>query len=269
MSQHFSRQSFLGADSGAFFARAKVGLIGLSGGGSHLVQQLGHVGFRRFVLYDPQSVDTTNHNRLVGGTLADGPAETLKTEVARRMLDGIVGKALVLEPYPCRWQDNPEPIRECDMIFGSVDTFAQRSELEVCARRYLIPYIDIGLDVNIVEPEPPRMGGQVILSMPGGPCMRCLGFLTEDRLSREAARYGDVGPRAQVVWANGVLASTAVGVAVDLLTDWTQALRQPVYLSYDGNRGTVTPHVRLEHLPPGPCSHFPLDAVGEPRFTPL
>jgi len=69
--------------------------------------------------------------------------------------------------------------------------------------------------------------------------MRCFGFLTEERLSQEAARYGDVGPRPQVVWANGALASTAVGVAVDLLTDWTKALRTPVYLSYDGNRGTV------------------------------
>ena len=30
------------------------------------------------------------------------------------------------------------------------------------------------------------MGGQVILSMPGSPCMTCLGFLNEASLAREA-----------------------------------------------------------------------------------
>lgn len=269
MSERFSRQSFLGDTSEGVIAGAKVGVVGLSGGGSHLVQQLGHVGFRRWVIYDPDRVDESNLNRLVGSTLADVRDQSRKVDVARRVLSGIAGGALELESHACRWQEHPEPLRGCDIIFGCVDTFAQRAELEVCARRYLVPLIDIGLDVNTVAPEPPRMGGQVILSMPDGPCMRCLGFLTDARLAREAAAYGDAGPRAQVVWANAVLASTAVGLAIDLLTDWTRRLREPVYLSYDGNRGTVTPHVRLQHLVESRCSHFPAEQVGEPRFSRL
>lgn len=269
MSHRFSRQSFLGVDSDAIFSHAKVGIIGLSGGGSHLIQQFGHLGVRRYVVYDPQPIDETNLNRLVGATLADVHAATLKTHIARRVLAGILGEALDLQSYECRWQEQPEPLRECDLIFGCVDTFGERAELEACARRYLVPLIDIGLDINIVEPEPPRMGGQVILSMPGGPCMRCLGFLTDERLKREAAAYGAVGSRPQVVWANGVLASTAIGVAVDLLTDWTRALREPVYLSYDGNCGTMVPHVRLQYRPADPCPHYPVDCVGEPQFVRL
>jgi hypothetical protein len=73
-------------------------------------------------------------------------------------------------------------------------------------------------------------------------------------------------PRPQVVWANGVLASTAVGIAVDLLTDWTEALRGPVYLSYHGNPSTVQPHVRLGYLESGICPHYSIEQVGEPRF---
>lgn len=111
------------------------------------------------------------------------------------------------------------------------------------------------------------MAGQVIVSLPGGPCMRCLGFLTEEKLAREAARYGAAGPRAQVVWSNGVLASSAVGVAMQLLTTWAGATVCP-YLSYDANLGVVRPHPRLEFVSTS-CSHFPADAVGAPKFAPV
>jgi hypothetical protein len=66
-----SRQSFLGRDSETIISTAKLGIVGLSGGGSHLVQQLGHIGFRRFAIYDPDHVDESNLNRLVGATFAD------------------------------------------------------------------------------------------------------------------------------------------------------------------------------------------------------
>jgi len=68
--------------------------------------------------------------------------------------------------YPCRWQDHPEPLRACDLIFGCVDGFAERRELEARALRYLIPLVDIDMDVHCVENQPPRMAGQVIVSMP-------------------------------------------------------------------------------------------------------
>src|SRR5207302_880104 len=60
--------------------------------------------------------------------------------------------------------------------------------------------------------------------------------------------YGAAGPRPQVVWSNGVLASTAVAVGIELLTNWAGEPERPVYLSYDANAGTVTPHIRLKYL---------------------
>jgi molybdopterin-synthase adenylyltransferase len=98
-----------------------------------------------------------------------------------------------------RWQDRPDLLRGCDIVLGCVDSFAERRELEATCRRYLIPYVDIGMDVHQVDDEPPRMAGQVILSMPGAPCMFCLGFGNEERLAQEARKYGATGPRPQVV----------------------------------------------------------------------
>jgi molybdopterin-synthase adenylyltransferase len=264
----FSRQSFLGSDSQKSIESARLAIVGVGGGGSHIAQQLAHVGFLNFRIYDRDIAEDSNLNRLIGGKECDPAIQTPKIDIAERLIKGLRTKAIV-DSYPCRWQDNPEPLRGCDLIFGCVDGFSQRRELEASARRYLVPLIDIGMDVHCVNDEPPRMGGQVILSMPGGPCMFCLGFLNERVLAQEGERYGDAGPRPQVVWPNGVLASTAVGVAVDLLTDWTRSLRDVVYLEYDGNKGTVKPHVRLGHLENRTCPHYQADQVGDPIFAGL
>jgi len=259
----FSRQSFLGQGAQSTIAQVRIGVVGLGGGGSHIVQQLVHLGVRRFALFDGDVVNESNLNRMVGATAADARAQSPKTDVATRVITAISSQ-VELVTHMGRWQDRPELLRGCDLVFGAMDTFAGRRELEVACRRFLIPYIDIGMDVHKVGNESPRMAGQVILSMPGGPCMFCLGFLTEEGLGQEAAEYGTAGPRPQVVWSNGVLASTAVSVCVELLTDWTGPRDRPVYLSYDGNAGTVTPHIRLKYLPATDCPHYPLADVGDP-----
>lgn len=267
-SERYSRQSFLGAAGQANIERAVIGFVGLGGGGSHMVQQFAHLGLRHFVVFDDDTVDESNLNRLVTAEEADVAANTPKTETARRRILGVQGKAEV-EAHRQRWQDRPEALRRCDVVVGCADTFSERQQLEACCRRYGIVLVDIGMDLTQVTGEPPVMGGQVILSMPGHPCMFCLGFLTDERLGREATNYGAAGGRPQVVWPNGVLASSAVGVVVDLLTDWTRSLRGPVYLSYRGNDGTVQPHVRLKYLKAGPCPHYPPDQVGDPVFSSL
>lgn len=267
-SDRFTRQGFLGAAGQSAIERARVGVVGLGGGGSHVVQQFAHVGFLDYVIYDGDVVEDSNLNRLVGATEEDVRNETQKLDITRRTILGIRGKAFV-RALECRWQQDPGPLRTCDVVVGCVDSFAERQELEACCRRFMIPYVDIGMDLHQVGGAPPVMSGQVILSMPGGPCMFCLGFLTEENLAREAIKYGAAGGRPQVVWPNGVLASTAVGVVVDLLTDWTKSLRGPVYLSYRGNDGTIQTHVRLRYLAQGPCKHPPTSQVGDPLFTKL
>jgi len=261
----FSRQSFLGPNSQAQIENCVVGVAGLGGGGSHIVQQLAHLGFLKFVLFDRDRIEASNLNRLIGGTAEDVSNHRLKIEIAQRLIVGIRPAAEV-EMIADIWQNCADVLKRCDVIFGCVDGFDQRRQLESTARRYLIPLIDIGMDVLVVEGSPPEISGQVILSMPGEPCMTCMGFLNDHSLAREAARYGDAGINPQVVWSNGVLASTAVGLAVDLVTDWSKSLRKRAYLCYRGSTGTLTPHVRLDYLPPGPCPHHPTDGVGDPHL---
>lgn len=260
-----SRQSFLGPNSDQVFSQSRIGIAGLGGGGSHVSQQLAHVGILNPRSFDGDRMEASNLNRLIGASADDVAKGTPKVEIARRLYEGVLPN-VIPRFVDGRWQDQPELLRGCDIVIGCVDTFAGRHELEVACRRYLIPYIDIGMDVHEVEGEPPRMAGQVFLSMPGQPCMWCLQILDEEKLGREAQRYGDIEGRPQVVWPNGVLASTAVGIAIDLLTGWTRAQTRLVYLMYDGNTLELRPHPRLEFLGRRPCPHYRDSSVGDPRF---
>lgn len=262
----FSRQGFLGEDSTSQIARCIVGVVGLGGGGSHVVQQLAHIGFQNYVLYDDDVIEESNLNRLVNGRAIDAAAQTPKLHVAKTVIYGLQPSARI-RGYSCHWQKEPEPLRDCHIVFGCVDGYRGRQELEVACRRYLMHYIDIGMDVH--GDDAPVIGGQAILSSPGGPCMRCMGFLTDEVLAAEARRYGNAGPRPQVVWPNGVLASTAVGLAVDLVTNWTRLRRSYAFLVYDGNRGTIADSFTLRNLAADKCSHFPAGEVGDPVLTEL
>ena len=182
------RQSFLGPDSDLVLASATIGVVGLGGGGSHVVQQAAHMGIGGYVNVDPQTIQDTNTNRLVGGTLADVDAELPKTDIAERLIRGLQPHARFISVRDS-WHTGTDHLKTADVIIGAVDSFKEREQLERFARRYLIPYIDIGMDVHDLGKEF-LVSGQVILSTPGAPCLRCCGFITDDRLKQEANRYG-------------------------------------------------------------------------------
>jgi hypothetical protein len=162
-----------------------------------------------------------------------------------------------------RWQECATALRDCTAIFGCVDSYGEREQLERFARRFMIPYIDVGMDVH-GESDSHFITGQVILSLPGHACMRCMGFLSDAILEQEARNYGDAGGRPQVIWPNGILASLAVGQFMSLLSPWNNALRSSLYLDYDGNRSTVMPNGRLAHIDEMHCLHFHgLDSLGD------
>jgi len=263
--KRLDRQSFLGRDSDHVLDAATVGLVGLGGGGSHHAQQLAHVGIGGFVLVDPDTIGLTNTNRSVGGTLADVEAELPKVDIAARVIRGINPGARI-KTLESDWRLVLDELKDCDVILGAVDSFTGRDELEKFARRFLIPYVDVGMDVLELPDGQFLISGQVIMSMPGGPCLRCCHFITDERVQREAERYGAAGGRPQVVWPNGLLASTAVGIVLELLTPWHRSRSGFVYMEYDGNRRTVSVSHWMKDLEHRQCPHYPPVETGEPGF---
>lgn len=260
----YDRQSFLGPNSEAVIKRARVAVIGACGGGSHVAQQLGHIGFGHIIIIDPQRIDLTNLHRLVGATLSDVKRRAYKVDIAKRVIKAINPDAEVI-PLKSYWQSEAATLMECDVIIGCLDSVRAKNELEAFCRRFLIPYVDIGMDV-LGDAGDHLIAGQVVLSTPGNPCLQCLGLITEADLAAEAAKYGAAGGLPQVVWPNGVLASTAVGLAMQIIMPWHKHPIASAYLAYDGNNGTLTPSHRLTMAAARPCPHYPANERGDPMF---
>jgi molybdopterin/thiamine biosynthesis adenylyltransferase len=264
----FTRQSFLGTQSEKILAGSRVTVVGLGGGGSHIAQQLAHLGVGNIRLIDPDKIEASNLNRLVGATQQDVDDEAPKVEIARRMI-------LAIRPWikvdieQKKWQDADYVIKDSHLVFGCLDGYLQRSYLERAARRYLTPYIDIGMDVTKIAEDIFAVAGQMIMTLPQGPCMRCLGFITDQRLSEEENRYGDAGINPQVVWTNGTLASLAVGAFVKLVTPWFKDDEKFSWLELDGNAQTVTKSQQPKYIPKSDsCPHYGgKDGLGDPFFA--
>ncbi len=266
MNNRYSRQNFLGESSASIFGRAVVGVVGLGGAGSHIVQQLAHIGIKHFVIADSQEIEDTNLNRLVGAEAHDIEQKTQKVDIAERMILRLHPDARVTKVKD-KWQAGHLSFRECDVIFGCVDSVDAKNQLERFARRFLIPYIDIGMDVFLVGDEY-MMTGQVARSIPGEPCLWCLNIINEDNLTAEARKYGAAGGRPQVVWPNGALASAAIGLFVEILSPWHPIARPVACLDYDGNSNTLTSSNRFfsPTIVDGQCPHHSLSDVGDPFF---
>jgi hypothetical protein len=261
MREELQRQSFLGMNSDRVLARAHIAIVGAGGGGSHVVQQLAHVGIGTLSVFDADIAKAVNMNRLIGATQADVRARATKVSIAERLIRGINEKAVVYA-VPKRWQEEATLLREADIIIGCVDSFGERTQLETAARRFLTPYVDIGMDVHDLV-DHFAVSGQVALSMPGRPCLRCMGIVTEDSLARE--QYGAAGAMPQVIWPNGLLASAAVGIVVELLTPWFPGPAS-VLLRFEGNSQELVRDRWLSSHSTAACPHHLKGNVGDPFF---
>lgn len=232
-----------------------------------IAQQLAHLGAGHFRLVDPDRIEASNLNRLVGGTQADVDGARYKVDIAERTIKAIRPWARV-KTAKKTWQQADDLLKDAHVIFGCVDGYQQRDYLESAARRFGVPYIDIGMDIAKVADDQFAIAGQMILSLPGAPCMRCLGFLTSERLAKEENLYGDAGINPQVIWTNGMLASLATGTFVRLVAPWWKGEEDFQWLELDGNRQTVAPSQIPTYTPrENACPHHGgPGGLGDPFF---
>jgi molybdopterin/thiamine biosynthesis adenylyltransferase len=268
--RQLDRQSVaIGPASDAKLAEATVAVIGISGGGSHVIQQLAHQGVGNLIGIDDQMVDNTNLGRLVGATRADVD-RTPKVELARRQIGGIdpeINFIGVDERFPSR--ATIAALRDADVVVACLDRFDARANVNAFCRRHLIPLVDIGVAIRSSGERLASADGQISVSLPGSPCQRCW-FLTDAVLEaerRDRPPSYDDNPDApgdpQVVSMNGVLASEACNCVLDLLTAYSGGRRGARMWQYEGRGGELTAH-ELPDRRPG-CPACAEEGHGDPR----
>lgn len=259
----YSRQEFLGQEFKNNLPKIKVGIVGLSGGGSHIVQQLAHIGIKKYVLSDPQKIEISNLNRVISATLKDVENESSKFSIAQRTILSLQYDAIITGGVDV-WQNLSSEFINCDVIFAALDTLSARRDLEAFCRRYYITLIDIGMGIDKYN-DYSDMYGQVQASIPGQFCFRCNKFITEENLGKEAKNYGQGEGRPQVVWPNGILASASIGYFIEMISNWSNRIKKGYYVTYDGNENFLTEHIRLKFLDSS-CKHYPIKNSGPVKY---
>lgn len=135
-----------GLETFSLLGRLKIAVVGCSGTGSPVIEQLARTGVGELVLVDPDVIDQGNLNRITNSSIEDALNSRAKVDVLGDAIEKM-GTGTKVKTYQ---SDTFELsiIRElssCDAIFGCVDSIDGRHLLNKLATYYLIPYFDVGV----------------------------------------------------------------------------------------------------------------------------
>lgn len=180
----------LGEGTFAKLRRLRVAVIGCSGTGSPVVEQLFRLGVGELVLVDPDTVGVENLNRVVNSRGRHASRRTPKVKV---LADAIEETELGTHIFAIQSDlFDPDTIRKaasCDLIFGCVDSVFARHLINKIASTYCIPYIDVGVGLKADG----RGGiahatGAVHYLQPDGSSLMSRGVFTSEDVRADAMR---------------------------------------------------------------------------------
>ncbi|TWI06373.1 ThiF family adenylyltransferase [Aerolutibacter ruishenii] len=216
----------------AAISTLSIAVVGCSGTGSPLIEQLARMAPRELILIDPDVVEERNLNRIVHATKDDAEKERPKVEVLKRAIEamGLGTRVRILKAS--LW--SRQAIRLCgeaDVVFGCVDSPDGRYLLNAISIYYTIPYVDLGICVDAIPTSPTTSKvraacGSVHYLVPGGSSLLSRGLISMadvtaarravtdpeglEREVKEGYVRGVPTSRPAVISINSALASLAV-----------------------------------------------------------
>lgn len=173
--------------------RLRIAVIGASGTGSLVIEQLvrSHVGHLH--IFDPDNIEDRNLNRIPHTTMkhaTDSIAKVMCLADAARA----IGFELEIVPITKSIHD-PEVIRElstCDIVFGCMDTIDGRALLNRIATFYSIAYFDVGVRLDADgKGGVDQICGAVHYFQPGRSSFFTRDVFTSDDVAAAALRRSD------------------------------------------------------------------------------
>ena len=214
-----------------------VGIVGLGGTGSAVAQQLAYLGVKRYVLIDPDLIETTNLNRVLGATATDvgRPKVEVAAEAIRRVSPGASINAV------CDTAVLHSVIRNLinvDVFFGCTDSHGSRAVMSQFAYQYFVPCIDMGVQIDAKDGRIEHITGRIQMVGPGLPCLICADLLDPEQVRRDlmtdAERrldpyiVGSAVTQPSVVSLNSTVASLAVTMFLGAATGLPNRARHQI-----------------------------------------
>lgn len=244
--ERFSRSALAFGEAGqAALQDLRVGIVGLGGTGSIAAQQISFLGVRDVVFIDPEPVDATNLNRLVGTTPND--VSVYKVDVAARSYECVLPGAAIRKCIgDVLDEEIARDLLDRDIILCCTDSQASRDLLNMLAYQMFLPVIDMGVEITVSEGAIIAVSGRVQAVGPSMPCLHCCNvinlealrveLLTEEQRAADPYVTGEHVDQPAVISLNGTIVSLAITMFMAMATTLPMAARMQTYY---GLRGEV------------------------------
>lgn len=247
------QERVFGALGQARLGKLRVGIVGLGGTGAVVLEQLAHLGIRNFLLIDPDVVETTNLNRLIGASPDDVGKRKVDVAAAQAnrinpavQVDAMAGSVLL--------SSVAEQLADTDFVFGCTDSHGSRAVLNQLAYQYLVPLIDMGVVIVAAASRITHIAGRTQMLAPGLSCLLCgnllnpeavrVDLLTDFERNVDPYVVGVREPAPAVISLNSTMASMAVTMFLSAVVGVPSAAR---LLNYNAMTGSCRPGMAERH----------------------
>ena len=181
--------------------RLSFAVVGVSGTGSIVAEQLVRMGAGQVIAVDPDRVEEKNLNRILNSTVSHADEKALKVDMFASAAGAISPKTNVVSigrTLGCR--SAVQAVAEADVVFSCVDSKAGRHIADRLAQAMLQPLFDVGVVIPVSstgKPNSPAIPkirnicSRVDYVFPGSPTLFGRKIWTAETLSAEEMRLAN------------------------------------------------------------------------------
>ncbi len=157
------------------------------------------MGFHEINLIDPDVLEVSNLNRVVGAYYEDAQQKRYKVDVVKRHLTSINPKATVLA---CRKDVHDREVETVlalsDWMIVATDNHSSRLRAQQLSIQYFVPLLSVGVNITVKDSKIEDMSGEVITARVGDRlCLNCLQRINPTKVASE--RHPDQAIREALV----------------------------------------------------------------------
>ena len=185
--------------------RLSIAVVGASGTGSPVIEQLQRLCVGELVIVDDDHMEKRNVIRIPNSTMQDVDEKRLKVDVQADAIERTGLGTRVIRIRQNLWDlEAIRAVAQCDVLFGCMDSVDGRYLLNALATYYTLPYFDIGVRLQAV-PSGPGKGrirevcGTVNYLRPGRSSLLSRGLFTMSDVADAGLRRNDPDAHRQQV----------------------------------------------------------------------
>lgn len=173
--------------------RLQAAVIGVSGTGSIVAEQLARLGFGRITLIDFDRIEARNLNRILNARLSDVEAKSLKVDIFVSAIAAHRGEGVAVPvAASVATRDAVLAASQADVLFCCVDTLEARQIADLIAAAFLIPLFDVGVVIPVRKAGEgvaiADVCGRIDYVQPGGASLQDRGVYSPASLRAEYLR---------------------------------------------------------------------------------